>query len=153
MEDHEEEFYYVEKILSKQDNPTRYLVKWEGWPQEQATWEPLENLENVMHLVEEFEKERNRRKRLTTKLKYKATKSVADNNSVLDEMDASELPNQVVTVKMNDGVLFALVKFDKASVGSDGMPKPNIWVPTSILAEKNPTILIDFYESKIRFNS
>ncbi len=46
-----------------------------------------------MHLVEEFDKERNRRKRLTTKLKYKATKSVVHNNSLLDEMDASELPN------------------------------------------------------------
>ncbi len=37
---------------------------------------------------------------------------------------------------MNDGVIFALVKFDKASVGSDGMPNVYIWVPTSLLAGK-----------------
>jgi hypothetical protein len=153
MEEHEEEFYYVEKILSKQENPTRYLVKWEGWPQEQATWEPLENLENVMHLVEEFETERSRRRRMTSKVKCKPFKYVEDNKCILDEMETGELPNQVVTVKMNDGILFALVKYDKGSVGSDGMPRANIWVPTSILAEKNPIILIDFYESKIRFNN
>ena len=35
----------------------KYLVRWKGCIAEEDTWEGLENLENVMDLVEEFEKE------------------------------------------------------------------------------------------------
>lgn len=31
-----------------------FLVKWKGWSQEANTWEPLENLTNCPHLLEEF---------------------------------------------------------------------------------------------------
>ena len=36
----------------------RYLVKWKGYTAEGNTWEGLENLENAMEKVEEFEKGR-----------------------------------------------------------------------------------------------
>ena len=35
----------------------KYLVRWKGYTVEEDTWERLENLENTMDLVEEFEKE------------------------------------------------------------------------------------------------
>lgn len=38
--------YDVERILSseRKGNKTYYLVKWLGFPEEESTWEPLENL-------------------------------------------------------------------------------------------------------------
>jgi len=35
----------------------KYLARWKGYTVEEDTWEGLENLENAMDLVEEFEKE------------------------------------------------------------------------------------------------
>lgn len=31
-----------------------WLVKWLGWPESAATWEPIENLQGCLHLVNEF---------------------------------------------------------------------------------------------------
>ncbi len=49
--------YFVEKIIRKRNNPDlRYLVKWVGWDEKYSTWEPLEHLLNVTHLIDEYEK-------------------------------------------------------------------------------------------------
>lgn len=62
----EEDSYYVEEILDKRsiDGKKFYLLKWEGYPVEFNTWEPLENL-NCRHLLNKFRKKRkNNRKKL-----------------------------------------------------------------------------------------
>ena len=55
VDDHVE--YEVEKILDKRKyrGHTQYLVKWAGYPDYDATWEPLRNLKNVQDLIKEFE--------------------------------------------------------------------------------------------------
>jgi len=54
-----EKQYTVEKILEKQlfGNEWKYLIKWYGWPKNQATWEPVENLDNIKDTIEKFNKE------------------------------------------------------------------------------------------------
>ena len=32
----------------------RYLVKWLGYPREENTWEPCQNLTNIMLLLQDF---------------------------------------------------------------------------------------------------
>jgi len=53
-----EPVYEVEKIIGKRMRcgETRYRVKWAGWPENECTWEPLENLQNVLDLVYKFNK-------------------------------------------------------------------------------------------------
>ena len=53
----DEDVYEVEKILEKRlvGKRVQYLVKWEGYGIEQATWEPVSNLSNVKNIVKEFE--------------------------------------------------------------------------------------------------
>ncbi len=34
---------------------TLYFVKWEGFPVEQGTWEPINNLKNIKDMVKEFD--------------------------------------------------------------------------------------------------
>jgi hypothetical protein len=55
--------YEVECILDKRTRRgrTEYLVKWVGYPDYDATWEPLANLGNATDSVEEFEKGKERR--------------------------------------------------------------------------------------------
>ena len=49
--------YNVEKIINKKiiKGKVLYRVKWEGYPIEQNTWEPIINLENVQGLINEYE--------------------------------------------------------------------------------------------------
>ena len=57
--DHETSFFTVEKILDKkkEGRKTLYFVKWEGYDIDQATWEPLSNLQNVKELVKEYDRQ------------------------------------------------------------------------------------------------
>ena len=54
-----EVMFVVEKILGrkKEGRRTMYLVKWEGFEEKDATWEPLANLGNVKELIKDFEKD------------------------------------------------------------------------------------------------
>eukprot|EP00347_Sterkiella_histriomuscorum_P011847 403370879 len=59
--DHENDasIFTVEKILDKKKEGRRvyYMVKWEGFSEDQATWEPLSNLQNVKELLKEFDRQ------------------------------------------------------------------------------------------------
>ncbi len=60
MEEEEgEPEYEVESILEKKrvGNKWKYRIKWVGYPLDQCTWEPEENLSNVQEMLEEFESE------------------------------------------------------------------------------------------------
>lgn len=50
--------YNVERIVDKKQirGKTYYKVKWEGYPYSQCTWEPIDHLENVINLINHFEK-------------------------------------------------------------------------------------------------
>ena len=57
--------YYVEKILNKKikNDKLYYLVKWMDWPTSESTWEPIENLENVLYMIKEFDDNINKTKK------------------------------------------------------------------------------------------
>ncbi|KAL0268260.1 UNVERIFIED_CONTAM: hypothetical protein PYX00_010275 [Menopon gallinae] len=65
-EDSEEEEYVVEKIVAKRVNPKtkkpEYLLKWEGYPSDHNTWEPVQNMGTCTKLVQEFERNLARQK-------------------------------------------------------------------------------------------
>ena len=48
--------YNVDEILDKKkENGIKYLIKWEGYREEEASWEPIENLFGILEMIEEFE--------------------------------------------------------------------------------------------------
>nr|ACJ07008.1 chromodomain-containing protein [Euplotes octocarinatus] len=61
-----EDFFQVEKIVDmksvkdKKSGGQRklYLIKWVGYSTKDNTWEPIENLSNVLYMVDEFEEKR-----------------------------------------------------------------------------------------------
>lgn len=62
-------FYKVEKIVGKRfvGGSPFYRVKWRDWPSSTNTYEPLENLQPVIELVNEFEaKEKQRNSTAST---------------------------------------------------------------------------------------
>ena len=53
-EDEDEESFIVEKIIThKGKRPRKFLVQWEGYPPDEATWETEANLRNNV-LLEEY---------------------------------------------------------------------------------------------------
>ncbi|BGP24873.1 hypothetical protein JCM10295v2_003793 [Rhodotorula toruloides] len=63
--DEGEEVYEVEAIRASRFDQTtaamRYLVKWKGYSEDEKTWEPIENLENCVDLVREYNKRKEER--------------------------------------------------------------------------------------------
>ena len=49
-------FFDVEKIVDSKrfGNTIKYRVRWKGYDETDDTWEPFENVENVIHLVKDF---------------------------------------------------------------------------------------------------
>ena len=60
----EGEEYEVEEILNKRvakgsgsaKSRTEYLVSWKGFPRDDATWEPMANLEGSAKLISAYER-------------------------------------------------------------------------------------------------
>ena len=183
-----EPLYNVEAIrkkrIDKKGKPF-YLIKWEGYPESQNTWEPPENLVTIQPLVDAFEESLKskptqksnkyiNKKRKSNQHKEEEEESEEESNSsdrsekennennekynqnynkkAINNEEDKELflkidPNiiEVITVKKINGIYFATinVKKDNKTVQE--------CISTEELKKINPLVLIDFYESKIRF--
>ncbi|EFN79319.1 Chromodomain Y-like protein [Harpegnathos saltator] len=75
------EEYVVERILAKRLNTKKkcaeYLIKWEGYANEDNTWEPAENVAVCKNLLEEFERNLAKQKEMKAAQQQTGTKVVA----------------------------------------------------------------------------
>lgn len=101
--DEEEEFYEVEKILSKKKIGRRvlYLVKWEGYSVEEATWEPVSNLKNVKDLVQQFESEQAKKMILSELEKNNMTNMQNLNSQASTNISMNDTLKQPVPISHN----------------------------------------------------
>ena len=173
-----DELYNVERILDRRkvNGKFEYKIKWEGYSMNQCTWEPMKNLESVKELVDEFDlahpendekntKNKNfiHKKRNHTKIKSSQKSSEDEISKDIikieeepkDNLNENELGisypindslKNVCTVKMKNGKLEALVE----KLNENGEIEKT-YIETSELRKTNPWILLDFYESKIKF--
>ena len=167
------EYYNIEKILDRKkvNGKIHYKIKWEGYPMDQCTWEPLENLENVKALVDEYNqnhstknnppkgkktnntllnkkrKEENKQKNHENENNLKQIKSQIKKNNKDPSYKIDNSLKNVVTVKKQDETMMALV--DKIEKNEELVKE---FISTEELRRRNPWILLDFYESKIKFS-
>ena len=190
----EDAMYNVEKILDRRmvKNKLLYKIKWEGYPMNQCTWEPLENLSTVSELVEEYDKSHpkkqnkkgksknnllGQKKELPPEEKKDLIKIIDKKPEVAQEEEKIEkipfldeehqspqnytfIPpseicqkykiddslKRVKTVRKKNDKLMAVIEKMK-----DNGDLEEIEMETIRLKTVNPWILLDFYESKIKF--
>jgi hypothetical protein len=202
----EGEFYNIEKIIGRRKNNGRleYKIKWEGYPMNQSTWEPMKNLESAKELVEEYNrmfpldaptksaksegkkkedsflnkkrkdkkedieeipkeeikediKEENDKKNQENSPNAKKPEEGLKVNDDNSKQDINEKNNEksyiiddslknVITVKQQNEHLMAVVNRlnENGEIIKD-------YILTTELRKSNPWILLDFYESKIKF--
>ena len=163
----DEQEYVVEKVLDKRKNEKgqiQYLLKWEGFPVEESTWERSSNL-NCSKLIEEFEtaqkekestdekelgKENNtpkkakvarRNKGDTEKTKTKKEKS----HKKLNGFERGFKAEEILGANEIGGVVHFLIKWE-------GVNEANM-VPAKIANVKIPQMVIAFYEARLAWSS
>ena len=190
----ESDFYNIEKILDRRkiNGKLEYKIKWEGYPMNQSTWEPMENLITAKELVDEYDKQypftndmlnkkTKRIKKMSAKKPVKKAAKKENEPQIQEKTDnepqkEEEKPEQinleenqinndiniqndpirkyniddslkkVTTVRKRDNKLMAVVvKMNEFGATTE------IEVETNKLKYDNPWILLDFYESKIKF--
>jgi len=131
------DIYEVEKIIGKRyvQGKIEYKVKWLGYKMTECTWEPEENLVNVRDLIDKFE---NKNEKNENQLK--------SNNLNLNEYKIDNRFIKVNTIKVIDNQLYGIVKYN-----NNGMIEERK-ILTAELTKVNPFILIEFYESKLKFS-
>ena len=190
----ESDFYNIEKILDRRkiNGKLEYKIKWEGYPMNQSTWEPMENLITAKELVDEYDKQypftndmlNKKTKRIKKKSAKKPVKKAAkkenepqiqektenepqkeeekpeqinlEENQINNDINIQNDPirkyniddslKKVTTVRKRDNKLMAVV----VKMNELGMTN-EIEIETNNLKYDNPWILLDFYESKIKF--
>ena len=174
------EYYNIEKILDRRriNNKFEYKIKWEGYPISQCTWEPMKNLENAKPLIMEYDKlhpisiddDNPKKNEINNKKKKinegKAKENIDDQNNkndtrisenndenskilIYENENSYTVDNtlkSVFTVKYQNEKLMAVVE----KVGENG-ESFKTFIPTEELRKINPWILLQFYESKIKF--
>ena len=174
-----EVFYTIEKILDRRKirDKYQYKIKWEGYTMTQCTWEPIENLKNALYLVEEFNKNhpmKNNKSKNNKDLKvlnkkrnseqkeeninapkeenniqnnniHEKSPNINENNNILT-FDIDGSLKKVLTVKKQNEILMAVVEKMK-----ENGEMIKAYLSTEDLRKSNPWILLDFYESKIKF--
>ena len=131
------DIYEVEKIIGKRyvQGKIEYKVKWLGYKMTECTWETEENLVNVRDLIDKFE---NKNEKNENQLK--------SNNLNLNEYKIDNRFIKVNTIKVIDNQLYGIVKYN-----NNGMIEERK-ILTAELTKVNPFILIEFYESKLKFS-
>ena len=190
----ESDFYNIEKILDRRkiNGKLEYKIKWEGYPMNQSTWEPMENLITAKELVDEYDKQypftndmlNKKTKRIKKMSAKKPVKKAAkkenepqiqektenepqkeeekpeqinlEENPINNDINIQNDPirkyniddslKKVTTVRKRDNKLMAVV----VKMNELGMTN-EIEIETNSLKYDNPWILLDFYESKIKF--
>jgi len=155
----EPEEYSVEKVLDKRIRfaKVEYLLKWKGYPDDDNTWEPEENLD-CPDLISEFEEKRKakeqekkdspdkKRKQNGTEdvVVKKKKKSVEEDNRPRG-FDRGLDPEKIIGATDSSGELMFLIKW-KGSDEADLVPARQANV-------KCPQIVIQFYEERLTWHT
>ncbi len=133
-----EDEYGVEKILDKKiiAGIPYYLIKWEGYPLSESTWEPLENLTHSQEILKEFEQ--------GLKAAQARDKLCTPQKPVSAPVEESNRPTKILGVKWEKDRGYIYEVMWKNETGSQIKE-----LPSAELSEYWPRLLIDYLENHV----
>jgi len=148
-----EEEFTVERILDKRvrNSKVEYLIKWEGYPDTENTWEPQENLDcpDIISAYEERaekkKEEKKRKKEAESSGGKKKQKVVEEEDNKPRGFDRGLQPERIIGATDSSVELMFLMKW-KDSDEADLVPARQANV-------KCPAIVIQFYEERLTWHT
>jgi len=147
-----EEEFTVERILDKRvrNGKGEYLIKWEGYPDTENTWEPVDNLDcpDIIAAYEERAKkkqEEKKRKKDEAGGGKKKQKVVEEEDNKPRGFDRGLQAERIIGATDSSGELMFLMKW-KDSDEAD-------LVPARQANTKCPQIVIQFYEERLTWHT
>ena len=164
----ENDYYTVEEIINRRkiNGKYEYLIKWKGYDG-QNTWEPIQNLQSIKDVIKEYDqlyesinKSNIQIKNRNTFLKQKR-KKIRNNNENKNKKDLTKKRGgydnpyiivdnsieKIVNVSKEEGDFIA--EYLKKDINGNYIKNK---MKTKELKKINPWVLINYYESRIRFN-
>jgi len=139
MVDSDVESFEVEEIRNKRTNKkgkTEYLIKWKGYPEQENTWEPADNLQ-CFGMINEFEHKYE--KKLAKRLRPPGKN---------DGFDNSWNAKRIMGVSTDeDSRIMFLIQWE-----TDTSSKEEHFVYAEKANEFIPHMIIEFYESKLTWH-
>ncbi|CAA94152.1 Chromobox protein homolog hpl-1 [Caenorhabditis elegans] len=134
--------FVVEKVLNKRltRGGSEYYIKWQGFPESECSWEPIENLQ-CDRMIQEYEKEA--AKRTTRKRRYSpqpSTSSSAELQPSTSDEWAGKTLKTIIGITKAPGELHFLCKFSDDSVHLIPLREANVRFPSQV---------IKFYETRL----
>jgi hypothetical protein len=148
-----EDIFIVEDIIDKKvhGKGTKYLVKWLGLPIEESTWEPKSHLISVKNKIIEFENRININNSKIEKPIEEDKKPDMEENLICGNIDKGDTPKRIKSAKyVSPGNILCLVEWNERI---NGIQPSDTYVSNKVLRNEYYNLLLDFYESKIKFNS
>ena len=157
-------YYTVEEIIDRRKTKGKYeyLIKWKGYAG-QNTWEPIQNLQNIQGIINKYDKiyenkKMSKNRKQFTNHKRKKFKEIDENKeekALKKKSKRCSVPyilvddkiEKVITVSKENDELVADI--EKKGLNGEIVRER---MKTKDLKKVNPWVLINFYESNIRFN-
>ena len=155
----EKEVFIVEEVIDSriQRGRKEYLLKWEGYPESDNTWEPsdecgchalikayeIKSMDKKEDEIKAMEKKENAMKRKKDDGARKGNNIIEDNTQKLQEFAAGLRPERIVGANNSGGELMFLMKWKD----SDEMDVVPAWLANI----RCPQIVIAFYQERIKF--
>lgn len=171
MNKSQEKSFNVANILRKKimNGKPYYYIEWEGYPLSEATWEPLKNLQCCMDLVHDFEEKNekkqqlpislNKPKKISLKnLKRLARQRIQKTRKIIfheefyryGSFKEGDKAKRIVFIKkdLKNKKLMCAVEWQKRE---NGLQPSSTFYTNEEIKLNDPKILIDYYESKLKF--
>ena len=148
-----EDIFIVEDIIDKKvhGKGTKYLVKWLGLPIEESTWEPKSHLISVKDKIIEFENRFNINNSVIEKPIEEEKKDDINEDFLNGSLLKGDTPKKIKSAKyVSPGNILCLVEWNERI---NGIQPIDTYVANKALRMNYYNLLLDFYESKIKFNS
>uniref|UniRef100_A0A3B5K413 Chromobox 1 n=1 Tax=Takifugu rubripes TaxID=31033 RepID=A0A3B5K413_TAKRU len=158
VEEEEEEEYVVEKVLERRlvKGRVEFLLKWKGFPNEDNTWEPEENLDCpdlIAEFMQKHKEKEEKKKEGKRKGSTEATGESEERGSKKKKEEGEKArgfgrglqPERIIGATDSSGELMFLMKW-KNSDEADLVPAKEANV-------KCPQVVISFYEERLTWHS